>query len=94
MYNPDLHFHIGYYEGYDLEVVAYKRIWEPLWDVYVDDSGPGTLYSQVMNKGLGVSVAHYGILIFSIDDTKNFEKQAYHSFEKWLRHYKLIDVDA
>ncbi len=34
--NTNKHYHIGYYEdGYDLEVTAYKRINEPVWDAYL-----------------------------------------------------------
>ncbi|WP_327902899.1 DUF3986 family protein [Bacillus paramycoides] len=35
-YDFNQHYHIGYYEdGHDLEVTAYKRINEPIWDAYI-----------------------------------------------------------
>lgn len=34
-YDNSMHAHIGYYEdGYDVEVVAYKRKNEDVWDVF------------------------------------------------------------
>ncbi|MYL63488.1 DUF3986 family protein [Bacillus hwajinpoensis] len=91
MYEINQHYHIGYYkEGCDFEVVAYKRKYEDIWDVFVEDYEPGLLYKYVSDKDKGNYVKNYGILIFSICDSDPSEEKAVQLFEDWLLSIKII----
>ncbi|KFN02239.1 hypothetical protein DJ93_4083 [Bacillus clarus] len=53
-YDSSQHNHIGYYEdGYDLELIAYKKINESVWDAYIPEYEAGSFCEQVKKKGLG-----------------------------------------
>lgn len=72
-YEPSKHYHIGYYEdGYDLEVTAYKRIHEPVWDAYIPHYEVDDFYKKVEEMKLGEYVDDYDIMVYSfrndIDD--------------------------
>lgn len=61
-YDPNQHYHIGYYEaGYDLEVTAYKRINEPVWDAYIPHYEADNFYKKVKEMKLGEYIDDYGI---------------------------------
>ncbi|KAB2443585.1 DUF3986 family protein [Bacillus luti] len=50
-YDLSQHYHIGYYEdGHDLEVTAYKRINEPVWDAYIPHYEAGNFYPALMGS--------------------------------------------
>lgn len=65
-YDPNKHYHIGYYEdGYDLEVTAYKRINEPVWDAYLPHYEADGFYKKVEEMKLGEYIDDYGIKVYS-----------------------------
>ncbi|WP_270181262.1 DUF3986 family protein [Alkalihalobacillus sp. CinArs1] len=86
MYDASQHLHIGYYEdGYDYEVIAYKREKEAVWDVFVEEYDP-KLYRSVSKVGNWVSVKGHGLHIFSISDNDL-------SYEHGARLFKNFLVD-
>ena len=88
-YDPNKHYHIGYYEdGYDLEVTAYKRINEPVWDAYlphyeVDD------FKKVEKMKLGEYIDDYGIKVYSFSNDID-DEEARTIFENWLKRMELF----
>ena len=89
-YDPSQHYHIGYYEdGYDLEVTAFKRIIEPVCDVYIPHYKITDFYKKVEKMKLDEYINDYGIMVYSfcndIDD-----KEARTIFEKWLKTNKIV----
>ncbi|MCP3027054.1 DUF3986 family protein [Halobacillus sp. A5] len=91
MYVLHQHYHIGYYEeGHDLEVVAYKRKREDIWDVFIEDYEPGEFFKSVLEKELGIHVKNYGLLIFSICGQNLSDEEAFQKFEDWLITNKVI----
>lgn len=96
-YEHSQHLHIGYYEnGYDLEVIAYKKVDEPIWDVYIEEyESEGTkLFDYVKQNSIGEYVQGYGFKIFSIRDEETddilYEKGA-STLESWLAKHNLIE---
>ena len=66
-YDSNKHYHIGYYEdGYDLEVTAYKRINEPVWDAYIPNYEVDDFYKKVEEMKLGEYIDNYGIMVYSL----------------------------
>ncbi|HDR7795254.1 TPA: DUF3986 family protein [Bacillus luti] len=86
-YDPSQHYHIGYYEeGYDLEVIAYKKINEAVWDAYIPDYEAGSFYQKVSEMKLGEYVKNYGIKVYSFGE----EEEAETIFEKWLKKNEIV----
>lgn len=91
MYDPHQHDHIGYYEdGHDVEVVAFKRKSEDVWDVFVEEYNPGPLYRVIMKKGIGIHKKGYGLLLFSIYSRDPSYEQAVRIFKNWLNDNELL----
>ncbi|MGN4729753.1 DUF3986 family protein [Bacillus cereus] len=89
-YNPNQHYHIGYYEdGYDLEVTAYKRIHEPVWDAYIPHYEVDDFYKKVEEMKLGEYIDDYGIKVYSFSNDIN-DEEARTIFEKWLKTNGIV----
>ncbi|MGE6549475.1 DUF3986 family protein [Bacillus mycoides] len=89
-YDPNKHYHIGYYEdGYDLEVTAYKRINEAVWDAYIPEYEAGSLYEKVSEMELGEYIDDYGIKVYSFRDDID-DEEARSIFEKWLKTNGIV----
>ena len=89
-YDPSQHYHIGYYEdGYDLEVTAYKRINEPVWDAYIPHYEVDDFYKKVEEMKLGEYIDDYGIMVYSFRNDID-DDEARIIFEKWLKRTGLF----
>ncbi|WP_342718852.1 DUF3986 family protein [Bacillus paramycoides] len=89
-YDSSQHYHIGYYEGgYDLEVTAYKRISEPVWDAYIPHYEAGDFYKKVEEMKLGEYVDDYGIKVYSFSIDMD-DEEARIIFEKWLKTNGIV----
>ncbi|WP_192797641.1 MULTISPECIES: DUF3986 family protein [unclassified Bacillus (in: firmicutes)] len=89
-YDPSQHYHIGYYEdGYDLEVTAYKRINEPVWDAYIPHYEAGDFYKKVEKMKLGEYVDDYGIMVYSFSNDMD-DEEARIIFENWLKTNGIV----
>ncbi|MED1302239.1 hypothetical protein BK704_08115 [[Bacillus thuringiensis] serovar konkukian] len=92
-YEEYQHMHIGYYkDGYDLEVIAYKKIDKPIWDVFIEEyeAGADFLYEYASKHNLGEKFVGYGLKIFSIGDKDATEEQSRLIFEKWLKTNSIV----
>lgn len=95
-YEHSQHLHLGYYEnGYDLEVIAYKKVDEPIWDVYIEEYEPeGTiLFDYVKQNSILEYVQGYGFKIFSIRDEEKGDilyEKGVAKLEHWLAIHNLI----
>lgn len=89
-YDSSQHYHIGYYEdGYDLEVTAYKRMHEPVWDAYIPHDEAGEFYKKVEEMKLGEYIDDYGIKVYSFSIDMD-DEEARIIFEKWLKTNKIV----
>ncbi|RKF51515.1 hypothetical protein BCY92_00425 [Bacillus wiedmannii] len=89
-YDPNKHYHIGYYEdGYDLEVTAYKRINEPVWDAYIPHYEADDFYKKVEEMKLGEYIDDYGIMVYSFSDDMD-DEEARIMFENWLKKNEIV----
>uniref|UniRef100_UPI00402A6B2C DUF3986 family protein n=1 Tax=Bacillus sp. DX2.2 TaxID=3073452 RepID=UPI00402A6B2C len=90
-YETQQHMHIGYYEdGYNLEVIAYKKTDKLIWDVFIEEYEAGFLYEYASKHKLGEYLAGYGRKIYSLDDKDTTEEQSRLIFEKWLKTNNII----
>ncbi|EOG8706726.1 DUF3986 family protein [Bacillus cereus] len=86
-YDPSQHYHIGYYEdGYDLEVTAYKRIHEPVWDAYIPHYEVDDFYKKVEEMKLDEYVE---IMVYSFRNDID-DDEARIIFEKWLKTNGIV----
>ena len=91
-YDPNKHYHIGYYEdGYDLEVTAYKRINEPVWDAYIPHYEADDFYKKVEGMKLGKYIDDYGIMVYSFGNDID-DDEARIIFEKWLKERDCLKI--
>jgi|GEM_PF-520848 len=89
-YDSSQHYHMGYYEdGYDLEVTAYKRIHEPVWDAYIPHYEVDDFYKKVEEMKLGEYIDDYGIKVYSFRDNID-DEEARTIFEKWLKTNEIV----
>ncbi|PGK42491.1 hypothetical protein CN907_08690 [Bacillus anthracis] len=89
-YDSSQHYHIGYYEDrYDLEVTAYKRINEPVWDAYIPYYESGAFYKKVEEMKLGEYIDGYGIMVYSFRNDID-DEEARITFEKWLKKNGVV----
>jgi hypothetical protein len=89
-YDPSQHYHIGYYEdGHDLEVTAYKRINEPVWDAYIPYYEVDDFYKKVEKMKLGEYIDDYGIMVYSFSNDID-DEEARIIFEKWLKKNGIV----
>ncbi|MEG7966225.1 DUF3986 family protein [Bacillus cereus group sp. Sample30] len=89
-YDSSQHYHIGYYEdGYDLEVTAYKRMHEPVWDAYIPHDEASEFYKKVEEMKLGEYIDDYGIKVYSFSIDMD-DEEARIIFEKWLKTNKIV----
>ncbi|MFJ8453115.1 DUF3986 family protein [Bacillus paramycoides] len=89
-YDFNQHYHIGYYEdGHDLEVTAYKRINEPIWDTYIPQYEADDFYKKVEKMKLGEYIDDYGIKVYSFSDDID-DEEVRTIFEKWLKTNAIV----
>lgn len=87
-YDSTQHLHLGYYEDdNDIEAVAYKRLNEEVWDVYLDLEDQ-QVYVQ---EPLPHYVERYGHRIFSLTSEEVDSELGDEAFEKWLIQKGIIE---
>ncbi|PFJ05378.1 hypothetical protein COD67_22825 [Bacillus cereus] len=74
--------------GYDLEVTAYKRINDPVWDAYIPQYKTDDFYKKMEEMKLGKYIDGYGIKVYSFRD--DIGDEARDIFEKWLKTNKIV----
>ncbi|MFY0214877.1 DUF3986 family protein [Bacillus cereus] len=87
-YDPNKHYHI-YKDGYDLEVTAYKRMNEAVWDAYLPHYEVDDFYKKVEEMKLGEYIDDYGIKGYSFSNDMD-DEEARTIFEKWLKKNEIV----
>ncbi|WP_121612444.1 DUF3986 family protein [Mesobacillus foraminis] len=87
-YDNRYHLHLGYYEnGADIECVEYKRLSEPVWDIYFDFDFYGVAPVPQENE---MTLKYSGTRILSIDGEELDEQVGIQQFKEWLAAKNII----
>jgi hypothetical protein len=84
-YNPDKHWHIGYYnDGYDIEAIGIQRLDNGTWDVFFNDFKDDSECETLFGDSAVHKEYYFGIFLFN---AKEEEVEA--KFKQWVQDLLL-----